>query len=70
HEVHRALNTWAEELGETAPAGLPAGVASAMDYVGVSVAPLVGQVAMAWSGPHLLGPVGAVFIALGLGAAD
>ncbi|MCF3103031.1 MFS transporter [Streptomyces roseoverticillatus] len=53
-----------------AAAPLLTGLASAMVYVGVSVAPLVGQVSMAWFGPHLLGPVGALFIALGLGAAE
>ncbi|MFI2370758.1 MFS transporter [Streptomyces sp. NPDC018833] len=53
-----------------AAAPLLTGLASAMVYVGVSVAPLVGQTGMAWFGPHWLGPVGAAFIALGLGAAE
>ncbi|MBT2368941.1 MFS transporter [Streptomyces sp. ISL-10] len=51
-------------------APLLTGLASAMVYVGVSVAPLVGQTGMAWFGAHWLGPVGAAFIALGLGAAE
>ena len=46
------------------------GLASAMIYVGVSIAPLVGQTGMAWFGAYWLGPVGAAFIALGLGAAE
>ncbi|MFE3765416.1 MFS transporter [Streptomyces sp. NPDC059104] len=46
------------------------GLASAMVYVGVSLAPLVGRTGMAWFGAHWLGPVGAVFIVLGLGAAE
>jgi predicted MFS family arabinose efflux permease len=51
-------------------APLLTGLASAVVYVGVSVAPLVGQAGMAWFGPHWLGAVGAVFILLGLGAAE
>ncbi|MFE7312341.1 MFS transporter [Streptomyces sp. NPDC057555] len=53
-----------------AAAPLLTGLASAMVYVGVSLAPLVGQAGMAWFGPHWLGPVGAAFLALGLGAAE
>ncbi|MFC5187530.1 MFS transporter [Actinomadura harenae] len=53
-----------------AAAPLLTGLASAMVYVGVSVAPLVGQVGMAWFGAHWLGPVGALFIVLGLGTAE
>ncbi|MET9812135.1 MFS transporter [Streptomyces sp. NPDC006355] len=51
-------------------APLLTGLASAMVYIGVSVAPLVGQAGMAWFGAHWLGAVGAVFIVLGLGAAE
>lgn len=51
-------------------APLLTGLASAMVYVGVSVAPLVGQTGMAWFGARWLGPVGAAFIVLGLGAAE
>ncbi|MFF4219210.1 MFS transporter [Streptomyces nondiastaticus] len=63
-QTHRLITA----LPTAAP--LLTGLASAMVYVGVSVAPLVGQVAMAWFGPYWLGPVGAAFIALGLGAAE
>ncbi|MET8749289.1 MFS transporter [Streptomyces sp. NPDC004667] len=51
-------------------APLLTGLGSAMVYVGVSLAPLVGRTGMAWFGAHWLGPVGAVFIVLGLGAAE
>jgi MFS transporter, DHA1 family, inner membrane transport protein len=51
-------------------APLLTGLASAMVYIGVSAAPLVGQAGMAWFGAHWLGAVGAVFIALGLVAAE
>ncbi|HEY3502761.1 MAG TPA: MFS transporter [Actinocatenispora sp.] len=53
-----------------ASAPLLTGLASAMVYVGVSIAPVAGQAGMAWCGAHWLGPVGASFIALGLGAAE
>ncbi|WP_051855116.1 MFS transporter [Streptomyces sp. NRRL B-1347] len=53
-----------------AAAPLLTGLASAMVYVGVSAAPLVGQAGMAWAGPHWLGPIGAAFIVLGLGTAE
>jgi predicted MFS family arabinose efflux permease len=53
-----------------AAASLLTGLASATVYVGVSVAPVVGQVGMRWFGVHWLGAVGAAFIALGLGAAE
>lgn len=51
-------------------APLLTGLASAMVYIGVSAAPLVGQAGMAWFGAHWLGAVGAVFIGLGLVAAE
>ncbi|MGW7461125.1 MFS transporter [Streptomyces sp. NPDC054797] len=51
-------------------APLLTGLASAAVYIGVSAAPLVGQAGMAWFGAHWLGAVGAVFIALGLVAAE
>ncbi|MFJ9848133.1 MFS transporter [Streptomyces sp. NPDC101150] len=51
-------------------APLLTGLASAMVYVGVSLAPLVGQAGMARFGAHWLGVVGAVLIALGLGTAE
>ncbi|WP_328393749.1 hypothetical protein [Nocardia sp. NBC_00416] len=51
-------------------APLLTGLASAVFYLGVSAAPLVGQAGMAWFGAHWLGAVGAVFIALGLVAAE
>ncbi|MEU4732788.1 MFS transporter [Streptomyces sp. NPDC023588] len=51
-------------------APLLTGLASAVVYIGVSAAPLVGQAGMAWFGAHWLGAVGAVFIALGLVAAE
>ncbi|MBZ4318530.1 MFS transporter [Streptomyces huiliensis] len=53
-----------------AAAPLLTGLASATVYVGVSVAPLVGQAGMAWYGAHWLGPVGAVLIAAGLVTAE
>nr|WTB34923.1 MFS transporter [Streptomyces sp. NBC_00830] len=46
------------------------GLSSATLYVGVSIAPLVGQAGMAWFGAPWLGPIGAVLIALGLMAAE
>ncbi|MEV8038649.1 MFS transporter [Streptomyces sp. NPDC086182] len=51
-------------------APLLTGLASAMVYIGVSAAPLVGQAGMAWFGAHWLGAVGAVFIALSVVAAE
>ncbi|AJT68872.1 hypothetical protein T261_7274 [Streptomyces lydicus] len=51
-------------------APLLTGLASAMVYIGVSAAPLVGQVGMAWFGAHWLGAVGSVFIALAIVAAE
>ncbi|MFJ5810920.1 MFS transporter [Streptomyces sp. NPDC093093] len=51
-------------------APLLTGLASAAVHIGVSAAPLVGQAGMAWFGAHWLGAVGAVFIALGLVAAE
>ncbi|WP_171168536.1 MFS transporter [Streptomyces sp. I05A-00742] len=53
-----------------AAAPLLTGLGSATVYVGVSIAPLVGQAGMAWHGAHWLGPVGAVLIVLGLGTAE
>jgi predicted MFS family arabinose efflux permease len=46
------------------------GLNSATLYVGVSIAPLVGQAGIAWFGARWLGPMGAVVIALGLVAAE
>ncbi|MCI3930220.1 MFS transporter [Streptomyces sp. AN091965] len=63
-QTHRLITA----LPTAAP--LLTGLASAMVYVGVSAAPLVGQAGMAWAGPHWLGPVGAAFIALGLVTAE
>ncbi|MFD7479600.1 MFS transporter [Streptomyces sp. NPDC059837] len=63
-QTHRLITT----LPTAAP--LLTGLASATVYIGVSVAPLVGQAGMARFGAHWLGPVGAAFIALGLGAAE
>ncbi|MFE7246199.1 MFS transporter, partial [Streptomyces sp. NPDC057580] len=44
------------------PAAAPmlTGLNSATVYVGVSLAPLLGQAGMAWSGAHWLGPIGTV----------
>ncbi|MEU3527400.1 MFS transporter [Streptomyces sp. NPDC038707] len=63
-QTHRLITT----LPAAAP--LLTGLASATVYIGVSVAPLVGQAGMARFGAHWLGAVGAVFVALGLGAAE
>ncbi|MFE7394485.1 MFS transporter [Streptomyces sp. NPDC057582] len=54
------------------PAAAPmlSGLNSATVYVGVSLAPLLGQAGMAWSGAHWLGPIGTVFIVLSLIAAE
>lgn len=46
------------------------GLSSAALYVGVSLAPLVGQVGMTWLGVRWLGPMGTVLIVLGLVAAE
>ncbi|MEV7615714.1 MFS transporter [Streptomyces sp. NPDC089799] len=63
-QTHRLISA----LPTAAP--LLTGLASATVYVGVSVAPLVGQAGMARFGAHWLGAVGAAFIVLGLGAAE
>jgi MFS transporter, DHA1 family, inner membrane transport protein len=54
------------------PAAAPmlTGLNTATLYVGVSIAPPVGQAGIAWFGTHWLGPMGAVLIALGLVAAE
>ncbi|MGW5432438.1 MFS transporter [Streptomyces sp. NPDC004059] len=54
------------------PAAAPmlSGLNSAATYVGVSLAPLLGQAGMTWSGPHWLGLISAVLIALSLIAAE
>ncbi|MEV5146934.1 MFS transporter [Streptomyces sp. NPDC052727] len=54
------------------PAAAPVltGLNTATTYVGVSVAPLIGQAGIAWVGAHRLGPIGALLIALGLVAAE
>ncbi|MER5542407.1 MFS transporter [Streptomyces sp. NPDC002589] len=46
------------------------GLNNATLYVGVSIAPPIGQAGIAWLGAHWLGPVGAALIALGLIAAE
>ncbi|MGI5144598.1 MFS transporter [Streptomyces sp. CA-106110] len=51
-------------------APLLTGLNTATFYVGVSIAPLVGQAGIAWLGAHWLGPMGAALIALGLIAAE
>ncbi|MFD9905684.1 MFS transporter [Streptomyces sp. NPDC059063] len=63
-QTHRLITA----MPSAAP--LLTGLASAMVYVGVSAAPLVGQAGMAWFGAHWLGAVGAVFITLGLATAE
>ncbi|MFE5817276.1 MFS transporter [Streptomyces sp. NPDC056479] len=54
------------------PAAAPmlSGLNSATVYVGVSLAPLLGQAGMTWSGAHWLGPIGTVLIVLSLIAAE
>ncbi|MFD7184221.1 MFS transporter [Streptomyces sp. NPDC059904] len=54
------------------PAAAPmlSGLNSATVYIGVSLAPLLGQAGMAWSGAHWLGPIGTVLIVLALIAAE
>ncbi|MFB9578635.1 MFS transporter [Streptomyces yanii] len=54
------------------PAAAPmlTGLNSATVYVGVSLAPLLGQAGMAWSGAHWLGPIGTVLIVLSLITAE
>ncbi|MGW9137194.1 MFS transporter [Streptomyces sp. NPDC055681] len=54
------------------PAAAPmlTGLNSATVYVGVSLAPLLGQAGMAWSGSHWLGPIGTVLIVLSLITAE
>lgn len=46
------------------------GLNSATLYVGVSLAPLVGQAGIAWTGAHRLGPIGAVLILASLATAE
>ncbi|RFU38379.1 MFS transporter [Actinomadura logoneensis] len=62
----------AHRLIAAMPASAPllTGLASATVYIGVSVAPLVGQAGLAWFGAHWLGTVGAVLLALALVAAE
>ncbi|MFF2166610.1 MFS transporter [Streptomyces sp. NPDC058175] len=54
------------------PAAAPmlSGLNSATVYVGVSLAPLLGQAGMAWSGAHWLGLISTVLIVLALIAAE
>lgn len=54
------------------PAAAPmlTGLHSATLYVGVSIAPVVGQGALNWAGVHWLGPIGAALIVLAFGAAE
>lgn len=54
------------------PAAAPmlTGLNTATTYVGVSVAPVIGQAGIAWAGAHRLGPIGALLIALGIIAAE
>lgn len=54
------------------PAAAPVltGLNTATTYVGVSLAPLIGQLGIGWVGAHRLGPIGAFLIALSLVAAE
>ncbi|MFJ9733587.1 MFS transporter [Streptomyces sp. NPDC101171] len=54
------------------PAAAPmlTGLNTATTYVGVSIAPLIGQAGIGWVGAHRLGPIGALLLALGLIAAE
>lgn len=55
-------------MPESAP--ILSGLNSATLYLGVSLAPLVGRVAIAWNGAYWLGPTGAVLILLALATAE
>ncbi|MEU2622047.1 MFS transporter [Streptomyces sp. NPDC007157] len=62
----------AHRLISVMPASAPmlTGLNSATLYVGVSLAPLVGQAGIAWTGAHWLGPIGAVLILASLATAE
>ncbi|WP_393100793.1 hypothetical protein [Streptomyces sp. LN325] len=62
----------AHRLISVMPASAPVltGLNSATLYVGVSLAPLVGQAGIAWTGAHRLGPIGAVLILASLVTAE
>ncbi|MGW9032619.1 MFS transporter [Streptomyces sp. NPDC055722] len=66
------LTPQTHRLIDAMPSAAPmlTGLNSATLYVGVSIAPLVGQAGIAWLGAHWLGPIGAVLIALSLIAAE
>ncbi|MFI6598739.1 MFS transporter [Nonomuraea sp. NPDC050536] len=63
-QTHRLLSV------RPAAAPMLTGLASSSVYVGVSAAGAVGALGVAWVGPYLLGPFGAVLIALALAAAE
>ncbi|MEU8435376.1 MFS transporter [Streptomyces sp. NPDC029216] len=63
-QTHRLITA----LPTAAP--LLTGLASATVYTGVSLAPLAGQAGITTLGAHWLGPIGAAFLILGLGAAE
>ncbi|GAA0278155.1 MFS transporter [Streptomyces polychromogenes] len=63
-QTHRLITT----LPAAAP--LLTGLASATVYIGVALAPVVGQAGLTWLGPHRLGPLGAALITLALIAAE
>ncbi|MFG2358643.1 MFS transporter [Streptomyces sp. NPDC048521] len=63
-QTHRLI----EAMPDAAP--MLTGLNTATTYVGVSIAPLIGQVGIAWVGAHRLGPIGALLIALSLIAAE
>ncbi|MEV5178009.1 MFS transporter [Streptomyces flaveolus] len=63
-QTHRLL----EAMPTAAP--MLTGLNTATVYVGVSIAPPLGQVGIAWLDAHWLGPLGAALIALGLGTAE
>ncbi|MGW3886123.1 MFS transporter [Streptomyces sp. NPDC005055] len=66
------LTPQTHRLIDAMPAAAPmlTGLNTATFYVGVSIAPLVGQAGIAGFGAHWLGPMGTVLIALGLIAAE
>ncbi|MFJ8364477.1 MFS transporter [Streptomyces sp. NPDC093984] len=66
------LTPQTHRLIEAMPAAAPmlTGLNTATTYVGVSIAPLIGQAGISWVGAHRLGPIGALLIALSLVAAE
>ncbi|MEU3408969.1 MFS transporter [Streptomyces sp. NPDC006670] len=63
-QTHRLITT------RPTDAPLLTGLASTAVYTGVAAAPLAGQAALTWHGPHWLGPLGATLLILSLGTAE